>query len=183
MKLSNCSNGIKYGDLLMFVNIATKSPLSTDSMEKVYINDDEYRMATTSPIHKEPCTRNTFIIIPINKNNKFGDNVKYGEYFMLKMNDELCTNNNEWYLMTQIMSHLSSANYTRQQCVLFTNKIQNGCKWFIKYGDSNMIIENEGNNVNCNTPVSVSNVFTNQLLASDVVTQGYGRQYTYILSL
>ena len=62
--LSDCSKGVKYGDLIMLSSVHNNSVVSTDGAEKAFVLNDECRLATASSIHKKPILRNSFKILP-----------------------------------------------------------------------------------------------------------------------
>ena len=189
--LSDCTNrALKYGDIIMLKNDETKGVLSTDAdeSEKIWRNGDSVLQSTTSSIAKHTDTafaRNSFIIAPptLNKQKSIkcamGDILHYGQPFSLCIHSEL--SDTPYYLHSEIMSHLSSADFSREQMVVFHPKKSSNTNWKIMSGDHVMRVEHDTTpiHIHQSNEVVIQHCNTCSLLASDKIACGtdFGSEY------
>lgn len=190
VELTDCTKQpLKYGDIIMLQNDFTSGVLSTDAdeAEKIWRNDAKVLQSTTSSVPKYTLTsfaRNSFMIeAPSNKTNeegyKMGDTLHYDQPFCLSIHSQLSSTPH--YLHSEIVSHLSSADFSRDQMVVFHPKKSSATRWKFQIADHSQRIEyntlpiilHENNNVviqHCNTC---------SLLASDKIAVGtdFGNEY------
>ena len=194
--LSNASGrALKYGDIIMLQNGATHGVLSTDAdeLERVWRNGSKVLQSTTSSLPKYTDTafaRNSFVIAPPTLNKKksastptmaVGDVLHYGQPFSLCIHSAL--NDTPFYLHSEIVSHLSSADRSRDQMVVFHPKKSSGTNWKFMAGDHELRVEHDTTPIaihqNGHSEVIVQHCNTCSLLASDKIECGtdFGAEY------
>jgi len=189
--LSDCTNrALKFGDIIMLQNGETNGVLSTDAdeSEKIWRNGDNVLQSTTSSIAKYTDTafaRNSFIIAPptLNKQNAtkcaMGDVVHYGQAFSLCIHSKLSVT--PYYLHSEIVSHLSSADFSREQMVVFHPTKSSSTNWKFMSGDHEFRVEHDTTPIHiqqCNEVV-IQHCNTCSLLASDKIgcATDFGTEY------
>ena len=190
IKLTDCSKQpLKYGDIIMLQNDQTNGVLSTDAddTEKIWRNGSNVLQSTTSSLPKYSQTsfaRNSFIIVPPkNKENsngyKIGDILHYGQSFCLSIHSSL--SEIPYYLHSEIISHLSSADFSRDQLVVFHPKRSSATTWKFMSGDHSLRIEYDTTPIKLseNNKVVIQHCNTCSLLASDKIAIGtdFGNEY------
>eukprot|EP01084_Bolivina_argentea_P232276 391529_1 len=194
IQLSNCSDkSLKYGDIIMLKNMQTNGVLCTDAdeNEKIWINGTKVLQSTTTSHIKysnKSFARNSFIITPppINKQNKnkfnykIGDILHFGQPFCLQIHT-LLSPKKLYYLHSEITSHLNSADFSRDQLVIFHPNKSSSTVWKCMYGDHSLRIEYDTTPINLyeNNNVVLEHQNTCSLLASNNIFIGtdFGNEY------
>ena len=112
--------------------------------------------------------------------------MKYGDKFVLCINEQLCDNKKQFYLHSEPISQWSSANVARAQQVMFHNKKDANAVWIFEYADTSMRLEYEKTeNVKIDDIVIIQHCYTKQPLACDNESQGtdFGNEYELVCSL
>ena len=126
-----------------------------------------------------------FLIRANKSGKKIGDEIKYGDTFVLSINDELLKDDGKsFYLHSEPISQSSRANSTRAQQVLFHNKNDYNAVWSFQYGDISMRIEYEKTQkVSTNDLLVIEHIYTKQMLACDkkfIQSTDFGNEYELI---
>ena len=190
VELTNChGQSLKYGDIIMLQNDKTNGVLSTDAdeNEKIWRNGIKALQSTTTMQEKyanKAFARNSFTIeAPSNKANKDGfkngDSLHYGQPFCLSIHPSL--SEKPYFLHSEIMSHLSSANFSRSQMVIFHPDKSSATTWKFMSADHTQRVEYDTLAI-CvakSNHVVIEHTNTRSLLASDNIAVGtdFGTEY------
>ena len=190
IQLSDCTKrALTYGDIIMLQNDFTNGVLSTDADEtqKIWKNGTKVLQSTTSSSPKytfDSFARNSFMIEPpSNKSEEegyqMGDVLHYGQSFCLSIHSSLSST--PYYLHSEIISPLSSADFSRDQMVAFHPKKSSSTSWRFQFGDNLQRIEYDTLPIilHRNNNVIIQHCNTCSLLASNRIAIGtyFGNEY------
>jgi hypothetical protein len=178
---SESQRSLRFGDVIQLRNAKTDGVLSTDAdkNERVWRNGVAVLQSTTSASAQfcAPMARNAFVIVPPTKAKrrrrpKLGDTVHYAQPFALCTHSAL--SQTPFFLHSQIVSHLSSADSSRAQIVVFHPAQTAATNWQLHCGDHTERVEKDTTPVllHKSDEVVLKHCSTQSFLASDSVACG-----------
>ncbi|KRX04879.1 MIR motif [Pseudocohnilembus persalinus] len=158
---------VTFGDHIMLANEKTQGYLACDINERYAGVDEGFAVTTVRNIH--PCSRSVFIVERYEKEPDLfqGDQLHYGQKFRIRVNPRL-TNKN-LYLASDPTTPQRCAKFSRFQLVLMSNRDNVNTVWVAENNNPQIRFEQNGQKVNCNQPVVIKHVLTQQWLGSDSI--------------
>lgn len=150
---------LKSGDYIQLKNLKTNGVLATDLSNKQDLNKFG---VTTSTIHLDSITRNTFIITAKDKNQ--GDDICFDDLIYIQTLPEF--NHSAYYLASYFKTPTLKSKSDNQQ-VLLQHKKNQRTLWKIQHHDASCRLETEGLSIPSEEPITLKHVGTNIPLASN----------------